>query len=219
MPMANPAFRILIAEDDPNLGEALVSYLQEMGYAVDLARHGGEALKFIGRHSYPLILTDLVMPEADGLEVLRAARQKNPASLVVIMTGHASLASAIQATREGAYDYLRKPFNLQEIEIAVDNAARLLHLREENGRLLAKLNELNAKLEEMQQVPVYPENGSAPASPTGGPDPLRNLLWSYPLPWEVDPPHSNDLERLLGLYRENLLTEKEFQILKERMLI
>lgn len=98
MPMANPAFRILIAEDDPNLGEALVSYLQEMGYAVDLARHGGEALKFIGRHSYPLILTDLVMPEADGLEVLRAARQKNPASLVVIMTGHASLASAIQAT-------------------------------------------------------------------------------------------------------------------------
>jgi DNA-binding response OmpR family regulator len=215
----NPAFRILIAEDDPNLGEALVSYLREKGYAVDLARHGGEALALIGRYRYALILTDLVMPEADGLEVLRAARQKNPASLVVIMTGHASLSSAIQATREGAYDYLRKPFNLQEIEVAVDNAARLLHLREENGRLLAKLNELNAKLEEMQQVTAYPEPEPIPASHRGGPDPLRYLLWNYPLPWEVDPPQSSDLERLLGLYRENLLTEKEFQILKERILI
>jgi DNA-binding response OmpR family regulator len=219
MSMDNPAFRILIAEDDPNLGEALVSYLREKGYAVDLARHGGEALKLINRHPYPLILTDLVMPEADGLEVLRAARQKNPASLVVIMTGHASLTSAIQATREGAYDYLRKPFNLQEIEVAVDNAARLLHLKEENGRLLAKLDELNAKLEEMQQVPVFPETEPIPASHSGGPDPLRNLFWTQPLPWEVDPPRANVLERLLGLYRENLLTEREFQILKERILI
>ena len=123
MPTDSPNLRILIAEDDPNLGEALVSYLQEKGHAVDLARHGGEALNLIERHNYSLILTDLVMPEADGLAVLRAARQKNPVALVVIMTGHASLASALQATREGAYDYLRKPFNLQEIEVAVDNAA------------------------------------------------------------------------------------------------
>lgn len=215
----NPAFKILVAEDDPSLGEALVSYLREKGYAVDLARHGNEALNLISRHTYSLIITDLVMPGADGLEVLRRARQKNPASLVVIMTGYASLASAIQATREGAYDYLRKPFNLQEIEVAVDNASRLLNLREENGRLLAKLNELNAKLEEMQQVSAYPEPNSLPPSHQGGSDPLRNLLWSHPLPWEIDPPHGNDLERLLGLYRENLLTEREFQILKERILI
>jgi len=219
MTTAAPDLRILIAEDDPNLGAALVSYLREKGYPVDLARHGGEALDLISRHNYSLILTDLVMPEADGLAVLRAARQRNPAALVVIMTGHASLASALQATREGAYDYLRKPFNLQEIEVAVDNAARLLHLREENGRLLAKLNELNAKLAELQQESAYPEADLPPADHQRGPDPLRNLLWCYPLPWEVDPPHPSDLERLLGLYRENLLTEKEFQILKERILI
>jgi DNA-binding response OmpR family regulator len=219
MSMDKPVLRILIAEDDPNLGEALVSYLREKGYAVDLARHGGEALKFISRHDYSLILTDLVMPEADGLEVLRSARQKNPAALVVVMTGHASLTSALQATREGAYDYLRKPFNLQEIEVAVDNAARLLHLLEENGRLLAKLNELNAKLAELQQETAYPEADLPPAHDNGRPDPLRNLLWCYPLPWEVDPPHHGDLERLLGLYREKLLTEREFQILKERILI
>jgi|UniRef100_A0A7V6DQL4 DNA-binding response OmpR family regulator len=214
-----PVLRILIAEDDINLGEALVSYLREKGYAVDLARHGGEALDFLARRDYSLILTDLVMPEADGLEVLRAARQKNPAALVVVMTGHASLTSALKATREGAYDYLRKPFNLQEIEVAVANAARLLHLREENRRLLAKLNELNAKLAKLQQEADYPEADLPPAHTNDRTDPLRNLLWCYPLPWEVDPPHQHDLERLLSLYREKLLTEQEFQILKERILI
>ncbi len=208
--------KILVAEDDPHLGEALVSFLREKGHSVDLARHGGEALKMLEQQSYSLILADLVMPEADGLEVLRAARRRHPGALVVIMTGYASLASALQATREGAYDYLRKPFNLQEIQVAVDNAARLLHLREENGRLLAKLDELNAKLAEMSQ-----EN-PCPAEPPPQPEtenPLRRHLWSYPLPWEEEPPHSSDLERLRGLYRDNLLTEKEFQILKERILI
>lgn len=216
---AKPFLKILIAEDDPNLGEALVSYLREQGHDVDLARHGGEALRLISRRNYSLILADLVMPEADGLSVLRAARQKNPAALVVIMTGHASLASALQATREGAYDYLRKPFNLQEIEVAVDNAARLLQLREENGRLLAKLDELNTKLAELQQESVCPEADPSPAPNRDGTMPLRTFPGGYPLPWEMASTHPSDLERLLGLYRENLLTEREFQILKDRILI
>lgn len=218
MPDNKPPLKILIAEDDPNLGEALVSYLREKGHDVDLARHGGEALSRIRRCDYSLIIADLVMPEADGLTVLRAARQRDPAALVVIMTGHASLASALQATREGAHDYLRKPFNLQEIEVAVDNAARLLHLREENGRLLAQLDELNTKLAELQQESVCPQAGP-PAPNSHGTVPWRTFLGCYPLPWELDSPHESDLERLLGLYRENLLTEREFQILKERILI
>jgi CheY-like chemotaxis protein len=216
---AKPSLKILIAEDDPNLGEALVSYLREKGHEVDLARHGGEALGLISRRVYSLVLADLVMPEADGLSVLRAARQRNPATLVVIMTGHASLASALQATREGAYDYLRKPFNLQEIEVAVDNAARLLHLREENGRLMAKLDELNTKLAELQQESVCPEAGPSPEPNKDGTAHLRTFLGCYPLPWEMASAHPSDLERLLGLYRDNLLTEREFQILKERILI
>ncbi len=216
---AKPILKILIAEDDPNLGEALVSYLREKGHDVDLARHGGEALDLISRRDYSLILADLVMPEVDGLTVLRVARQRNPATLVVIMTGHASLASALQATREGAYDYLRKPFNLQEIEVAVDNAARLLHLKEENGRLLAKLDELNTKLEELQQENICPEAGPAPVQNKDGAYHLRTFLGCYPLPWEMSTTQPSDLDRLLGLYRENLLTEREFQILKERILI
>jgi hypothetical protein len=84
---------------------------------------------------------------------------------------------------------------------------------------LAKLNELNAKLAELQQEADYPEAELPPGHDSSRTDPLRNLLWCYPLPWEVDPPHHNDLERLLSLYRDKLLTEQEFQILKERILI
>ena len=114
---------------------------------------------------------------------------------------------------------MRKPFNLRESEVAVDNAARLLHLKEENGRLLQKLDELKAKLEELQQVSQYPES----ASPSG--DQIRKTpIWritspGHPLPWETESAHQADLERLLGLYKENLLTEREFQILKQRILI
>jgi len=214
-----PTLKILIAEDDANLGEALMGFLREKGHAVDLARHGGEALKLLDQHAYSLILTDLVMPEADGLAVLKAARQRDPASLVVIMTGHASLASALQATREGAYNYLRKPFNLQEIEVAVDNAARLLQLKKENTRLLEKLSALNAKLAELQESSKFPESPSRPTDQTRKPQPLSTFLWGYPLPWEGEPVPQADLERLLGLYKENLLTEREFQILKQRILI
>lgn len=215
----NLTLRILIAEDDLNLGEALRSFLQDQGHSVDLARHGGEALKLLRKNRYHLILADLVMPEADGLAVLRAARQQDPATLVVIMTGHASLASALKATREGAYSYLRKPFNLQEIEVAVTNATRLLHLKQENLLLSQKLQELAAKLQEFQEGEKY--SASDPPLPDQ-PSRSRTLaLWPWgPLfPWETPPPPPADLKRLLGLYRVNLLTEKEFQILRDRLLV
>jgi DNA-binding response OmpR family regulator len=214
-----PSLKILVAEDDPNLGEALVGFLREKNHAVDLARDGGEALRLLSRKPYALVLTDLVMPEADGLTVLRAARQQDPATLVVIMTGHASLESAVQATREGAYDYLRKPFNLQELDVAVANAARLLHLKEENGRLLTKLNELTAKLEALKEDQKFPENLPPTGGQARGPQPLSSFPWLFPLPWETEHHHQVDLDRLLGLYKENLLTEREFQILKQRLLI
>src|SRR4030043_154696 len=136
---------ILIAEDDVTLAAALAEFLRQKGHQVDLAPHGGKALSLLEKQTYPLIITDLVMPEADGLTVLRAARQRDPATMVIIMTGYASLDSAIGAIREGAYDYLCKPFKLQEIEIVVTNATRLINLRRENQKLLHKLDDLTAK--------------------------------------------------------------------------
>lgn len=215
----NLTLRILIAEDDVNLGEALRGFLREKGHTVDLALNGGEALRLVQKNLYHLILTDLVMPEADGLAVLRAARKRDPSTLVVIMTGHASLTSALKATQEGAYSYLRKPFNLQEIEVAVANATRLLRLKQENLLLLEKLQEVNAKLTELQQS----ENDPGPDRSTPGKSarsqPWAVCHWGSLFPWELSPGSQADLERLLGLYRENLLTEKEFQILRQRLYV
>ena len=210
---------ILVAEDDETLAAALAEFLKEKGHQVDLAPHGGKALVLLEKQAYPLIITDLVMPEADGLTVLRAARQRDPATLVVIMTGYASLDSAIGAIREGAYDYLCKPFKLQEIEIAVTNATRLINLRRENKTLLHKLDDLTAKLKEVQHMPGYleDENRSGAKARTlwsPGPVPLRDYS-----PEEQAQQQLGDLERLRDLYKENMLTKEEYQKLKERLFI
>jgi DNA-binding NtrC family response regulator len=210
---------ILIAEDDETLAAALDEFLRQKGHQVDLAAHGGEALALLEKKSYSLVITDLVMPEADGLTVLRAARQRDPATLVVIMTGYASLDSAIGAIREGAYDYLCKPFKLQEIGIAVNNATQLINLHRENQKLLQRLDDLTAKLKEMQQLPQllggdtrFESRPRTLWSP--GPVPLRDYS-----PEDQNQQFLTDLERLRSLYKESMLTKEEYQRLKERLLI
>ena len=210
---------ILIAEDDETLAAALDEFLREKGHQVDLAAHGGEALALLEKKSYPLVITDLVMPEADGLTVLRAARQRDPATLVVIMTGYASLDSAIGAIREGAYDYLCKPFKLQEIEIAVNNATQLINLHQENQKLLQRLDDLTAKLKETQQLSqLLGDNAHLATRPrtlwSPGPVPLRDYA-----PEGHNQQCLSDLERLHSLYKESMLTKDEYQRLKDRLLI
>ncbi len=217
MDQTEAAFPILVAEDEATLAEALAECLRQKGFQVDLARDGREALNFLEKRPYPLVITDLVMPEFDGLTVLRAARQRLPEALVVIMTGYASLDSAIGAIREGAHDYLCKPFKLQEIEVMVANAARLIQLHKENQVLLRRLEELTAKLQNLEIMP--PGSGSKAhrpkASPAFSPYPLEMTLV------EGEGAHRLlvDLERLHRLYKEELLTKDEYRKIKQRLLI
>lgn len=193
---------ILIAEDDPTLGEALAGFLRHRGHRVTWARHGGEALAALKSDHFSLVITDLVMPVADGLEVLRAARRKEPPPLVVLMTGYGSLDSALQATRDGAYDYLCKPFKLQQIEVAVANAARFLALYQENQALLRQLDDLAARL-----LSLTSEEGLEPDT---SPPPPRGLK-------PPAPPLAQDLERLRLLYQERLLSPTEYHTLRQRV--
>ncbi|MBM4285035.1 MAG: response regulator [Deltaproteobacteria bacterium] len=213
------ALHILVAEDDPTLGEALAGFLHEKGHRVDWARTGREALRCLEQGDYSLLITDLVMPGADGLAVLRASRCCDPPPLVVIMTGYASIDSAIQAIREGAYDYLRKPFKLQEIEIAVANAGRLLSLHRENQKLLQRLRDLTAQLEHRPRPQMADSQPNSTAHPRDEAAPAPPLS---PPPWgwnDIARPHQADLDRLHHLYKESLLTEKEYHLLKQRLLI
>jgi DNA-binding NtrC family response regulator len=132
-------FGVLIVDDEADIRELLAEYFRDKGFEVGEAADGRAAVTAIEREParYGLIIADLNLPGADGLAVLKAAKRVNAASYVVIITGYASLDSAIQAVRLGAYDYLTKPFSMGQIDVLVERIEDRLTLEQEN-RLLAR---------------------------------------------------------------------------------
>jgi DNA-binding NtrC family response regulator len=133
--------RILIVDNDQEMVNLLQSHLAREGWTTTAATSGADALRALEREDYDVVLTDLVMDEVDGLALLRAAQQRDPAPRVVLMTAFGSLESAIEAIRHGAYDYLTKPFKLDQASLAVGRAIEDRRLREENRRLKAAVVE------------------------------------------------------------------------------
>jgi two-component system response regulator HydG len=133
--------RILVVDNDVEMLALLERHLTGEGYAVGTARSGREALAAVKGTEFGVILTDLVMDEVDGLALLRAALDAQPSARVILMTAFGSLETAIEAMRQGAYDYLTKPFKLGEASLAVQRALEDRRLREENRRLRAQVEE------------------------------------------------------------------------------
>jgi len=132
---------IWIAEDDEELLEILGNALKHRQREIQLFRNGQSVLEAVQKSPFDLLLTDLVMPGADGLQILNEAKKHRPEGVVIIVTGYASLDTAIQAIRGGAYDYIRKPFKLDELEIVVNNACEKILLMRENRHLVQRLQE------------------------------------------------------------------------------
>jgi DNA-binding NtrC family response regulator len=114
--------RVLIADDDRDSCHALSALLASWGYEVVEAMDGGAALDRAIAFRPSLIITDLVMPGMDGLALLKALRVELPASTVIVLTGHATIETAVSAMRDGAYDYLTKPVDLRRLRALVDKA-------------------------------------------------------------------------------------------------
>lgn len=135
------ALNVLVVDDEPEIRELLVEYFRDRGFETATAGDGRAAIAALERDParYRLIVTDLQMPGADGLAVLRAAKTANPSCYVVIITGYASLDSAIQAVRLGAYDYLTKPFSMGQIDVVIERVADRLALENENRQLARQL--------------------------------------------------------------------------------
>jgi DNA-binding NtrC family response regulator len=134
--------RILVVDDDGDLRLTLREFLAARNFVVSSARNGTEAISLLQskQHAFDIIFTDLVMPPGpDGLEVLKVAKQLNPLSCVVVMTGYSSIGTAIESIRSGAFDYLTKPFKLAEIEILANRILEYLILIDDNKRLSSKL--------------------------------------------------------------------------------
>ncbi len=131
------SLEVLVVDDDPDVRELLEEFFREMEFVVATAKDGRAAISAVERepHRYWLVITDIVMPGADGLAVLRAVKTASPSVQVVIMTGYASLDTAIEAVRLGAADYLPKPFTLGQIEVMVRRLMERLHLESQNREM------------------------------------------------------------------------------------
>ncbi len=111
----NASHRLLVIEDDTSLSSALASVLSAEGYLVDLARRGDEGCRMSARTHYDAILTDLRLPGLGGLDVIRKLHAEIPGTPILLMTAHGTTETAIEAMKEGAYDYLLKPFEMEEL--------------------------------------------------------------------------------------------------------
>lgn len=131
-------FEVLIVDDEPETCDVLSEHCRTRGLDVSIAQDGRAAITAIDRSParYAVILTDLHMPGADGFEVLKSARAANPSSYVVMMTGYATIDSALRAVREGAYDYLPKPFSLGQLDVVLARIRDRMSLERENRDLL-----------------------------------------------------------------------------------
>jgi len=123
---------ILIVEDEETLASSLKRVFTREGYSVDVAEDAEKGLKLIEKNSYDVIITDIILPGISGIELLRKIKEKEPDQLVIIITAYASVETAVEALRAGAYDYVIKPIIHQEIKQIVRNALRQKALQREN---------------------------------------------------------------------------------------
>jgi DNA-binding response OmpR family regulator len=218
-------FRILIAEDDDSLRDILQNTLQNSQRVIQVYKDGQEAIQALQQSPFDLVITDLKMSGADGLQVLEEAKRYHPESIVIIMTGYASLDTAIRAIRGGAYDYIRKPFKIDELEIVVHNACEKIFLLRENQRLLQKLQETMIEMKNLRQN--WDENlarlfGPPLPSPESSLSEMDVTLKQIPPDYDlrkkdVREKAIHDLERLIRLRREGSIDENEFFLFKKML--
>jgi signal transduction histidine kinase len=144
--------RILVVDDEENVVQILVDLLSEGPYTVDTVSSGEEALRVLGAKPYDLVLTDINLPGVNGLEVVSAAKEADPETVVVVITGYASTGTAIDALRQGAYDYITKPFDLWELDQIVARGLSSRRLVLENRRLVQNLQVANVELRHHEEA-------------------------------------------------------------------
>jgi DNA-binding NtrC family response regulator len=183
-------FQILVAEDSKPLREMLVHVLKDDGTRVDSAKDGKEALEKYCNSSYDLIITDLNMPEVTGIDLMKKIREQNDLLEFIIITGYASLESAVEAIKAGAFDYIVKPFKVEELKVAVKNVREKVILTKTNKRLMEKLRSFYDEIDRYNYTKV--------------------TSWTQKI--------SKEIESLNGLRKEGLLRDDEFENLRKRIL-
>ena len=131
--------RVLVVDDEKSMRDLLAITLEKQHFEVTVADGGQTAIATLRREPFDVVITDLRMPTADGLQVLRAAKETSPESVVIVITAVGSTETAVEAMKLGAYDYITKPFKLDEINLIIRRALERKRLRDENLYLRKQL--------------------------------------------------------------------------------
>jgi DNA-binding NtrC family response regulator len=216
--------KILIVDDDDNLITVLKSILLEEKHDVTACQDGLAAIEKCREEKFDLVITDLMMPGAGGLEVLTACHKIHPETLVILITGFASLETATEAIRQGAYDYITKPFKLEELKIVVNNARERIQLFRENQKLFRDLDEAHKQLQLLKKIMgamagTDPNLENSPGTSRLEPLIAGSLMPPYYIERKagVETPFFSDLEKIAALREKGFLSEKEFNLCKSKL--
>ncbi|RMH61385.1 MAG: hybrid sensor histidine kinase/response regulator [Calditrichaeota bacterium] len=141
-------FSLLIIEDEDLVRDSYVDMFEILGFQIDVAENGQVGLQKIAQKEYDIVITDLNMPVMDGLETLRRIKKKNPSIEVIVITGFATIENAINAMKEGAFDYITKPISLEHARIVLTRCVQ--HINEVNEN--EALRNLNARLQHVNKL-------------------------------------------------------------------
>ncbi len=146
------ALRVLIVDDDSNLRELLEEGVQDWGYEVGTACSGEEAMECLAGENYNVVVCDLKMPGMGGLKLLREIKAFDKMIQVIIITGYATLETAVKAMEAGAYEYLTKPFRLDELMVIMKNVSKRINESEGEAPFHERLNNTHGELEVMRAL-------------------------------------------------------------------
>jgi DNA-binding NtrC family response regulator len=135
---------ILIVDDEESVRESLTLWFTEDGYRVDCAENAKQALSILESDVFDIILTDLKMPGMDGLDLLQRIKTLNKDSIIIVMTAFATVDTAVKALKEGAFDYVTKPFDPDDLSHLIRNATKLISLTQENETLKKRVDSLDS---------------------------------------------------------------------------
>jgi two-component system response regulator HydG len=127
--------KILLVDDEPLMRLSMVDALEAAGYEVSAAASGTEGIEVLRQKTFDLVITDLRLPGADGLAVLKATKERAPGTEVIVITAHGSVETAVGAMKIGAFDYITKPFQMEELLLIAERVGRVVKLRRENQDL------------------------------------------------------------------------------------
>lgn len=150
--MPENMIKVLITDDDPDVRELLMEAVRGWGYQVAVAKDGEDAYAKLKKEKFHIVITDLIMPRLDGLLLLQRINELDSEIQVIMITGYATIETALKAIQSGAYDYIAKPFRLDELMIVIKKACEWRRINSQNKELLDALRAAYADIAQLKAL-------------------------------------------------------------------